>query len=211
MSEDAFLEQLAISEVIARFENLRLVPSEDSGIVLRGAVDFTASANGCRTVTDSYEVTLRIPEAYPSELPIVHETQGRIPKNFHKLAKNALCLGSPFRLWTLLKRNSSLANFIERVVVPYLYAYSLHEVGEAMPFGELRHGVPGLADDLGDMLGASDTETSKAYLHALSQKKRIANKRPCPCGSGMRLGRCHNRRVNALRLAFRSYRGRRTA
>jgi hypothetical protein len=211
MPDDSLLKQLAISEAINRFENLRLVPSKDGDIVLRGVIDFTASASGCRTVSDSYEINLRIPTAYPSELPVVHETGGRIPKDFHKLEGNALCLGSPFRLWLLTKQNPSLLNFIERVVVPYLYAYSLHEAGEAMPFGELRHGSPGLIDDLGEMLGATCSKTAAAYVEAIMRKKRIANKRPCPCGSGTRLGRCHNRRVNSFRVAFRSYLSRRNA
>lgn len=211
MPGDSLLKQLAISEAINRFENLRLVPSKDGDIVLRGVIDFTASANGCRTVSDSYEINLRIPNAYPSELPVVHETGGRIPKDFHKLEGNALCLGSPFRLWLLIKQNPSLLNFVERVVIPYLYAYSLHQAGEAMPFGELKHGVPGLVDDLGEMLGATDPKTATAYVEAIVRKKRIANKRPCPCGSGMRLGCCHNRRVNGLRVTFRSYLSRRTA
>jgi len=210
MPGDSLLKQLAIPEVIKRFEKLRLVPSKDGDIVLRGVIDFTASANSCRTVTDSYEINLRIPKAYPSELPVAHETGGRIPANFHKLQGNALCLGSPFRLWLLNKQNPSLLSFIERVLVPYLYAYSLHEAGEAMPFDELRHGLPGLVDDLGEMLGASDSETAAAYVKAIMRKKRIANKRPCPCGRGMRLGRCHNRRVNGLRVTFRSFLFRRT-
>jgi hypothetical protein len=211
MPGDSLLKQLAMSEVLSRFESLRLVPSEDGSILLRGGVDFTASAIVCTTVTDSYQISLRIPDAYPSELPVVHETGGRIPTDFHKLEGNALCLGSPFRLWLLTQQNPSLLNFIERLVVPYLYAYSLREAGEAMPFGELRHGSPGLVDDLGEMLGASDSKTAAAYVQAIMRKKRIANKRPCPCGSGMRLGRCHNRRVNGLRVAFRSYLSRRTA
>jgi hypothetical protein len=211
MPDDSLLKQLAISEVISRFENLRLMPSRNGDIVLRGVIDFTASANGCRTVTDSYEVSLRIPNAYPSELPVVHETGGRIPKNFHKLEGNALCLGSPFRLWLFTKQNPSLLNFIEGVVIPYLYAYSLHEAGEAMPFGELKHGSAGLIDDLGEMIGASDSRTAAAYVQAIMRKKRIANKRPCPCGSGSRLGRCHNKRVNSLRVSFRSYISRRSA
>jgi hypothetical protein len=211
MPDDSLLKQLAISEVINRFENLRLIPSKNGDIVLRGVIDFTASANGCRTVTDSYEVSLRIPKAYPSELPVVHETGGLIPKNFHKLEGNALCLGSPFSLWLLTKQNPSLLNFIERVVIPYLYAYSLHKAGEAMPFGELKHGSAGLIDDLGEMIGASDSRTAAAYVQAIMRKKRIANKRPCPCGSGSRLGRCHNRRVNGLRVLFLSYISRRSA
>lgn len=211
MSDEALLKQLAIAEVLTRFESLRLVPTRDGSILLRGVIDFTASAHDCKTVTDSYEISVRVPDGYPSELPVAHETGGRIPTDFHKLEGDALCLGSPFRLWLLTKQNPSLLNFIERVVVPYLYAYSLHEAGETMPFGELRHGMPGLVDDLGEMLGASDSKTAAAYVQAIIRKKRVANKRSCPCGSGMRLGRCHNRRVNALRLAFRPYLSRRTA
>jgi len=208
---EPFLKQLAISEILTRFQNLRLVPSRDGGIVIRGVIDFTASAYDCTTVTDSYEISLCVPDAYPSELPVVHETGGRIPTDFHKLEGNALCLGSPFRLWLLTKQNPSLLNFVERVVVPYLYAYSLHEAGEALPFGELKHGMPGLVDDIGEMLGASDSKTAAAYVEAIMRKKRVANKRSCPCGSGTRLGRCHNRRVNTLRLAFRSYLARQAA
>ncbi len=205
MAGDVLLNQLAISELLTRFESLRLIPSKDGDVVLAGVIDFTASAHGCRTVTDSYEISVRVPAAYPSEVPVVHETGGRIPSDFHKLTGNALCLGSPFRLWLLTKQNPSFPNFMERVVVPYLYAYSLHEAGEAMPFGELRHGTLGLVDDLGEMLGASDPEIATAYLQAIRRKKRVSNKRPCPCGSGMRLGCCHNRKVNALRVALRSY------
>lgn len=211
MTDDPLLEQLAIPEVLDRFENLRLVPSKDDGIVVRGVIGFTAGAHGCRTITDSYEISLRVPDAYPSELPVVHETGGRIATDFHKLEGNALCLGSPFRLWLLTKKDSSLLSFIERVVVPCLYGYSLHEAGEALPFGELRHGIPGLIDDLGEMLGASDAKAAAAYLQAVRGKKRVVNKRPCPCGSGMRLGRCHNRAVNGLRLALRAYLNRKHA
>src|SRR6185437_5024718 len=105
MPGDSLLKQIAISEVLNRFESLRLVPSKDGGILLRWGIDFTASASGCTTVTDSYQISLRIPDAYPSELPVVHETGGRIPTDFHKLERNALCLGSPFRLWLLTKQN----------------------------------------------------------------------------------------------------------
>lgn len=210
MAEDPWLRQLEISRVLARYEHLRLLPSKDGAVNLRGAIEFSASASGCSTVTDRYEISVHVPEVYPTELPVVHETNGRIPADFHKLQKNALCLGSPFRLWLLVKQNLSLLNFIERVVIPYLYAYSLYEAGEAMPFGELRHGTPGLLDDLAEMFGSCDPTATRAYLQAMKQKKRIANKRPCPCGSRVRLGRCHNKKVNAVRGALRSYSARRT-
>src|SRR5207302_8547551 len=46
---------------------------------------------------------------------------------------------------------------------------------------------------------ASTTNSSYSVLCLLSMKKRRANKLPCPFGTGMRLGCCHNRKLNMLR------------
>jgi hypothetical protein len=102
----------------------------------------------------------------------------------------------------LIQRHPSLLDFLERVIIPYLYGHSLHELGLGMPFGELRHGDPGLLDDLAEMLGLSDPDNARRWLDATRKKKRVANKLVCPCGSNVRLGRCHNRRVNSLRSAL---------
>lgn len=209
MAQDLRLRELRISEVLARYQQLRLVPTKDGVLSLGGTISFEASALGSRTISDSYEITIRVPGKYPFELPIIYETSGRIPKNFHKLEGNALCLGAPIRLRLLTHRNPSLLNFIEGVIVPYLYGYSLFEAGEAMPFGELRHGTEGLLDDWAEMLGFADSKVGAALLQAVKQKKRIANKRDCPCGSGLRLGCCHNRKANALRIALHPHLARR--
>lgn len=205
MVDDPWLRRLDIAEVLARYDHLRLLPSRDGAVNLRGPIEFNASAKGCASVSDCYEISISVPKAYPSELPVVYETNSRIPPGFHKLQGNALCLGAPLRLWLVVRRNPSLLNFIERVVIPYLYGYSLFEQKGHMPFGELEHGTQGLIDDLAEMLGAPNTHTTKAYIQAMRSKKRVANKRPCPCGSGLRLGRCHNRQVNHLRKAIVGY------
>jgi hypothetical protein len=206
MPEDSWLRRLTLPELLARYKHLRLMPSRTGEITLRGTLEFTASANGRATVNDHYEISVYVPKSYPSELPVVHETNGKIPPDFHKLEGDALCLGSPFRLWLLIRRNPSLLNFIERVVLPYLYGFSLHSMGAEMPFGELEHGNPGLIDDLGEMLGSPSRVATNAYLKAMRLKKRVANQGPCPCGGGVRLGCCHNRQVNTLRKALRRFR-----
>jgi hypothetical protein len=68
-----------------------------------------------------------------------------------------------------------------------------------MPFDELAHGVAGLLDDYRRILGFATDAACREALRLLALKRRIANKSPCPCGSGRRLGRCHNRRLNRLR------------
>jgi hypothetical protein len=57
----------------------------------------------------------------------------------------------------------------------------------------------GLLDDLASMIGMDDDLVLLGFVRLLAMKKRKANKLPCPCGTGVRLGRCHNRKLNTLR------------
>ena len=84
-------------------------------------------------------------------------------------------------------------------MIPYLYGYSIVENGGAPPFGELSHGAAGLRDDLATLIGVRDDRVLLDFVRLLAAKKRKANKLPCPCGAGLRVGRCHNRKLNILR------------
>ena len=87
----------------------------------------------------------------------------------------------------------------DTLVLPYLYGYSYYERHGVMIFGEQEHGDQGIRDQLGQLYQAPPIEGVEEYLRLTGLHKRVANKRPCPCRSGRRLGRCHNRVVNALR------------
>ena len=92
----------------------------------------------------------------------------------------------------------SVLRFVERCLIPYLYGYSHFSATGVMPFDELYHGELGSLQDLTGLLGTK-MDDALPFCFLASMLRRRANKRPCPCGSGWRLGRCHNRRVNALR------------
>ena len=84
-------------------------------------------------------------------------------------------------------------------VVPYLYRYSHLETYGDAPFGDLDHGPDGIREDLKSLFGVDHKSAVLPFVCLVAMKKRHANKRKCPCGSGRRLGRCHNRIVNRLR------------
>ena len=71
-----------------------------------------------------------------------------------------------------------------------------------MPFGELAHGVQGIREYLAELFGSKSSQNAHEFIYLASLQKRRANKLPCPCGSGRRLGRCHHLRVNSLRAQF---------
>jgi hypothetical protein len=188
-----------VEELLRKYPELRLQPVASGDPIIGGIFEFSAQTRGQKLVSDRYEISISVPPDFPRTTPLVRETARRIPPNFHKLDTGHLCLGSPTRLRLILAESPSLLSFVERCVVPYLYGYSIVETGGALPFGELSHGPPGLRDDLVSMIGIDDDLVLLGFVRLLAMKKRKANKLPCPCDTGMRLGRCHNRKLNTLR------------
>ena len=188
-----------MDELLGKYPGLRLRPAEKGYTTITGSFEFSAQARRQRQVTDSYEISIYVPPDFSRTPPLVQETDGRIPRDYHKLDTGHLCLGSPTRLRLILAETPKLLSFVERCVVPYLYGYSLVEGGSAPPFGGLSHGFLGWRDDLADLLGTNDDDVLLGFLRALTLRKRIANKAPCPCGTGLRVGRCHNHKLNVLR------------
>jgi hypothetical protein len=167
--------------------------------VVAGRLDFNAEMTGKVRISDSYEIEIRIPEAFPRKIPVVFETSGRIPLHYRHLQDGSLCLGSETRLRFMLSGGLSILAFVEHCIIPYLYRYShLKAYGEA-PFSDLAHGVDGIKDDLRLLIGLGADSDVLAFVHLLGRRKRLANKQRCPCGSGDRVGRCHNRSLNILR------------
>lgn len=197
--EKTRLQTWAVQELIGKYPGLRLLPTVDKDLRIAGTLEFSAQAPGRENITDHYEINMSVAQSFPQSVPIVREVGGRVPKGFHKMTDGELCLGSPTRLRLILSETSSLLSFVERCVIPYLYGYSLVEKGGALPFGELAHGTKGLREDLADLVGFREERILDQFIKLISMKKRQANKRSCPCGSGLRAGRCHNRKLNMLR------------
>jgi hypothetical protein len=100
----------------------------------------------------------------------------------------------------LLADAPTITGFIDKCLIPYLYGYSYFEKHGYLPFGELAHGGHGIIDDYKRLFNVASIEMCASMLLLIGQKRRIANKQRCPCGSGMRLGRCHNRIANRMRV-----------
>jgi hypothetical protein len=132
-------------------------------------------------------------------VPRVFETAGRIPETYHKLVGNAFCLSSRLRLAIAVHRKPDLCDFFERFVVPYLYRYAHLEKRGTEPWPDLPHEEAGLLKDYAKLFEVPSAENAIAFLERLGERRRVANKRPCPCGSGRRVGRCHHLSLEKLR------------
>ncbi|MGE4054615.1 MAG: YecA family protein [Vicinamibacterales bacterium] len=188
-----------VDRLLAHYRDLRLLPATTGPLMFAGVVAFDATSAGRDRISDQYEVSIAVPVDFPRAFPAVRETAGRVPKTFHTNPDGTLCLGSPTRLMLALHPAPSLEQFVTRCLVPYLYSYSHYERHGIMPFSELRHGIAGIRDDLASLYGVGLGANVSNFTRLTALSVRVANKAPCPCGSGRRLGRCHNVRVNRLR------------
>lgn len=182
-----------LSQFLRDYPGMSTAPCPDAGVYLRGRFRFKASVSGGEEIDDFYKLEIVVPDEFPQALPKVTETDGKIPRdgNFHVNPDGTLCLGSPLRLLRKVHRSPSLTGFADKCLVPYLYAvsYKLMHGGDFV-FGELAHGAQGIVDDYSEMLGLKERQQVTQAIHLLGLKKRLANKKLCPCGCGKRLGAC---------------------
>ncbi|KJR98706.1 MAG: hypothetical protein VR65_19520 [Desulfobulbaceae bacterium BRH_c16a] len=183
-----------LEEFLENYPGMSVMPLIDGGLCLRGKFKFRATVPGGDEIEDIYRLEIVIPVSFPNDLPSVKETDGKITDeiaNGHLFSDGSLCLGSPLRLLKLINDNPNLNNFVNKCLVPYLYAISNKiRNGGGLLFGELDHGNPGITDDYIRLFGLKDHLRLAQTLQLLGLKKRIANKKPCPCGCGQRLGKC---------------------
>ena len=187
-----------MKELLSKYPGLRLRPMVSGYVILAGAFAFSAEGPTKEGIDDLYEIEIAIPKQFPDQLPRVREMNGRIPPSFHKLVDGSLCLGSETRLRLTVMQSPFILSFVEHCVIPYLYGYSFFERHGKLPFGELSHGGDGIREDLAELFGIR-TDMVADFVRTAALKKGIANKRPCPCGSALRVGRCHHKRINHLR------------
>lgn len=188
------------------YPELHLTYQRGCGLSIEGTLAFRAVKEGFELLDDEFELRWEVFDGFPKRIPLVYETKGRIPANYHKLENGALCLGSPIRQRMILAQRPTLTGFVELLVVPYLYNRSYFEKHGRLPVGELKHGSPGLIEDYQQLFGVEGNEACLGMLLMLGLKKRLANKKTCPCGSGLRVGKCHNKVLKPFRnLATRRY------
>jgi hypothetical protein len=61
-----------------------------------------------------------------------------------------------------------------------------------MPFGELKHGTPGIIQYYQELFNPSNIYTLTLILHKLTKTREVATMR-CPCGENRLFNQCHGK------------------
>ena len=189
-------EQFA--ELTGVHKGLGRVVEDDVHTVLSGALRFEASADGLETISESFEIELRVPHAFPDRFPQASEIGGRIGADYdHLNPDGTLCLAVPIEQRRLFLEQPTLLGFVNLLLVPYLYGYSFWRKHGHHPFGESPHGAEGILGHYVDTLGLRDPVAALAVISFLFEH-RYRGHHDCPCGSGRRVRVCHGPALRAL-------------
>jgi len=192
-----------IEEFIQEYPFMSIRPSKGSCIILEGKFWFRVTTQKQETVEDDYLLRISIPQIFPKDLPSVCELESRIPRdgNHHINPDGTLCLGSPLRLLSIIQNDPTVKGFAINCLEPFLLAVTMKLRGrEQFEYGELAHGSDGIISDYACLLKLNHPSQVIAAIRLLCLKKRIANKKQCPCGCKRRLGACYfHKRLNQFR------------
>jgi hypothetical protein len=187
-----------IVQFLNDYPKMSIVPSRKDGLVISGMFSFSASQAGSITISDEYHLKIIMSDMFPKEIPVVYELDNKIPRDgkHHINPDDTLCLGSPLRLKLTLSKSKYLIAFAEKILVPFLYSMShQRKVGGNLPADELEHGEDGIIRDYYELLKLNSSKQIRMALLLLGIRKRVANKKLCPCNCGKRYGRCKYRKV----------------
>jgi hypothetical protein len=203
----SFGDEIKLDAFLRDFPLMSVRPSRTvSGIVIKGTFAFTARSVRHGELTDQYKLQIVVPPDFPRSVPRVTELENKIPRQegFHVNPDDSLCLGSPLRLLLMLNEAPTLPGFADSCLIPFLFGIS-HKLrhGGKLPFDELAHGVAGLLADYVELFHLRHPRQVLNTLRVLGMKKRRANKKPCPCDCGLRLGKCNFNRTVARFRAIR--------
>jgi hypothetical protein len=181
-------------EVAAQCSDL-LVVVEENTVRVRGS--FPVMDDGM--VLDRFLIEIALPPDFPKSTPVLREVGGRIPwtADRHVNQRNGEACPIVPEEWLIRPEHESILAFLEGPVRNFFLGQVLVEAGRPWPFGERTHGVPGLFEAYGEMVGASDRDTILRYLDCLS-KETLKGHWDCPCGSAKRLRNCHWDDLKAL-------------
>jgi len=188
-------DEIQLEDFLSQNPGMRIGAFRDDSITIEGEYRIRASMSGAREIEKTFSLRLSVSRKFPREVPRVSETRGQIPEtcDHHINHDGSFCLGSEINVKSILSESPNLQAFSDRILTPFLYSVSHKILFGSFPYGDLSHGEEGLIEDYQEIFRVQDKASVLLALRALSMRKRVANKLPCPCNCGSRLGKCDYR------------------
>lgn len=200
--------EMEVAEIKKHFPDLELV---EEGI-WRGTIKFFHVYHDYR-IADEYEVEISVPADFPDTLARMSEIGGKTEAiaakyqitDLRDLHKNpgvgTACLCVKQEEHVKVPPGSSLVDFINELVIPYLYGLSYYDEQGKWPWSDYGHGFRGVIEFYGESSIPQDKKLvnglvcmlffeadKNPYIEQLSNLNPDA---PCICGKSLTITACH--------------------
>ncbi len=163
---------------------------------------------------DRWGLAIALPDDYPTGLPIVREVGGRVPwiADRHVFKDGCACMFVPDAQWKHYPEGMTITEFLNGPVRNHYLAQTHFELTGSWPKaigddrGDRSHGPRGRLEYWMEELETASPRVVERFLDYLASDW-VSGHRPCYCGSGDPLRRCH---ASTLAL-FRNRIGKRLA
>lgn len=186
---------------------MQRLPFLHDKFLIEGTYRFRGTIGNYPEISQEIQLRFEINLADSFFRPVVKEISGVIPKNgdHHVNPDGSFCLGSEWGIYHAMGGSQTMEAFIENCLDPYLYKVlaKIRGYSKGIIGGELSHGEAGLIECYGLLMGVPSLGQIKNAARLVMLKKRVANKRPCPCGCGKKLGQCpYHHKINVIRMSM---------
>lgn len=176
-------------EVGVRYPELHFCEA-DPFVVVRGTFPVLGESG---RILARYDVEVKVPPAYPAELPAVYEVGGDIPRRSDRhinTVRGECCLEAEVDFWVRHGTDYRLLDFLEGPVQSFFAGQRYFEITGDWPHGERAHGPEGIFQAYEEILETCDRRAICRWAYILKQEE-LNPHFECPCGSGKSTKDCH--------------------
>ena len=146
-----------------------------------------------------YGIVLLLPKNYPKRPPEMFCNDPKLligDIDRHIRSDGRACLGVQADIGIRWSPNSTIVDFLNHLVAPFLAWQAYYEVHQKPPssWGERSHSSQGILEFYAELLGRPPDSSVVGFMRLLARKNCPKGHEPCPCDSGRRLRQCDGHR-----------------
>lgn len=150
----------------------------------------------------TFHASIYFKARYPYGFAVLQEVSALIPRliDRHIGQNGECCVCGPLEALEMEQKPLSVLAFINNYAVPY-FANQIHyeEYGYYVN-GEYSHDHEGLWESFEELFNTKDRGEIIKKLDFIKSKPSV--NKPCPCGSGRKIKRCHLNLIKSIRKKF---------
>ncbi|SEK76200.1 SEC-C motif-containing protein [Olivibacter domesticus] len=149
----------------------------------------------------TFQIIMLVPRSYPYCVPIVIEKSQIIPRDidWHISPEGICCLDADHELIAMSQKGININDFITDKVYTY-FANQIYKLqGKQYAGAEYAHHTAGVIQYYVERLNMPSAEATLQALKNILCKKGLGRNDKCPCGSGLKLKKCHKASIETIK------------